>query len=54
MRADGYGLPMLTEQAHAKKLGGTGDVWQGRINRNYRFYFEIAQGMYHNRSPHGS
>jgi hypothetical protein len=23
----------------SKKYGGTDDVWQGRVNRNYRFYF---------------
>ena len=26
---------------HAKKYGGTDDIWQGRVNRDYRFYFRI-------------
>jgi mRNA-degrading endonuclease RelE of RelBE toxin-antitoxin system len=26
----------------AKKYGGIDDVWQGRVNRDYRFYFRIA------------
>ena len=31
---------------NAKKYGGTDDIWQGRVNRDYRFYFEIADGTY--------
>jgi mRNA-degrading endonuclease RelE of RelBE toxin-antitoxin system len=31
----------------AKKYGGTDDVWQGRVNRAYRFYFEITDDGYH-------
>jgi mRNA-degrading endonuclease RelE of RelBE toxin-antitoxin system len=31
----------------AKKYGGTGDVWQGRVNRDYRFYFQIIDETYH-------
>jgi mRNA-degrading endonuclease RelE of RelBE toxin-antitoxin system len=30
----------------AKKYGGTDDVWQGRVNRNYRFYFRIIDDTY--------
>jgi mRNA-degrading endonuclease RelE of RelBE toxin-antitoxin system len=31
----------------AKKYIEAGhDVWQGRVNRNYRFYFEIAEDTY--------
>lgn len=26
----------------AKKYDESADVWQGRINRDYRFYFQIA------------
>ena len=31
---------------NAKKYGGTDDVWQGRVNRDYRFYFEIDGDTY--------
>ena len=31
----------------AKKYGGTGDVWQGRVNRDYRFYFQITDEAYY-------
>ena len=31
----------------AKKYGGTDDVWQGRVNRDYRFYFRIVDDTYH-------
>jgi mRNA-degrading endonuclease RelE of RelBE toxin-antitoxin system len=30
----------------AKKYGGTDDVWQGRLNRDYRFYFRIVDDTY--------
>ena len=30
----------------AKKYGGTDDVWQGRVNRDYRFYFQITDEAY--------
>ena len=30
----------------AKKYGGTDDVWQGRVNRDYRVYFEITDDGY--------
>ena len=30
----------------AKKYGGTDDMWQGRVNRNYRFYFLITDDIY--------
>lgn len=26
----------------AKKYGGADDVWQGRVNRDCRFYFQIV------------
>ena len=26
---------------NAKKYGGADNVWQGRVNRDYRFYFQI-------------
>ena len=31
----------------AKKYGGTDNVWQGRVNRDYRFYFLITDDEYH-------
>ena len=31
----------------AKKYGGTDDTWQGRVNRDYRFYFRIVNDTYH-------
>ena len=31
----------------AKKYSETDDIWQGRINRDYRFYFYIANDTYH-------
>jgi mRNA-degrading endonuclease RelE of RelBE toxin-antitoxin system len=30
----------------AKKYEGTDDIWQGRVNRNYRFYFKIIESTY--------
>lgn len=26
---------------HAKKYGGTNNIWQARVDKNVRFYFEI-------------
>jgi len=31
---------------HAKKFDASQDVWQGRVDRNYRFYFTIAEDVY--------
>ncbi len=31
---------------HAKKYGGTTDVWQARVSRNVRFYFRIENDVY--------
>jgi mRNA-degrading endonuclease RelE of RelBE toxin-antitoxin system len=30
----------------AKKYDESADVWQGRVNRDYRFYFQILGGDY--------
>ncbi len=30
----------------AKKYEGTEDVWQGRVNRDYRFFFKIEDDTY--------
>ena len=31
---------------HAKKYEASTDVWQGRVNRDYRFYFRIVGTTY--------
>ena len=31
----------------AKRYGGTDDLWQGRVNRSYRFYFQINEEEYY-------
>ena len=31
----------------AKKYGGVDDIWQGRVNRDYRCYFHIIDDAYH-------
>jgi mRNA interferase RelE/StbE len=31
----------------AKKYGVAGDVWQGRVNDSWRFYFTIEKDVYH-------
>jgi mRNA-degrading endonuclease RelE of RelBE toxin-antitoxin system len=31
---------------HAKKYDETQDVWQGRVNRGWRFYFNIVGETY--------
>lgn len=30
----------------AKKYDETNDIWQGRVNRSYRFYFQIEGDTY--------
>ena len=30
----------------AKKYDEGNDIWQGRVNRNYRFYFQIVDDAY--------
>ncbi len=30
----------------AKTYGGVDDIWQGRVNRDYRFYFHISDNAY--------
>lgn len=30
----------------AKKYGGADDLWQGRVNRDYRFYFRVIDDTY--------
>ncbi|MGH9438726.1 MAG: type II toxin-antitoxin system RelE family toxin, partial [Terriglobia bacterium] len=31
---------------HAKKYEGEDDLWQGRVNRDYRFFFTIESDTY--------
>jgi mRNA-degrading endonuclease RelE of RelBE toxin-antitoxin system len=31
---------------HAKKYSETGDIWQGRVTRGWRFYFKIEGDEY--------
>lgn len=31
---------------HAKKFDEAGDIWQARINRSWRFYFQIHKDTY--------
>jgi hypothetical protein len=31
---------------HAKKYDESSDLWQGRVNRSWRFYFLIENDMY--------
>jgi len=30
----------------AKKYDAANDIWQGRVNRDYRFYFQIVGDQY--------
>ncbi|SPE34129.1 conserved hypothetical protein [Candidatus Sulfopaludibacter sp. SbA6] len=44
-------VALLLENLHhpslrAKKYGVAGDVWQARINDDWRFYFKIAGDVY--------
>lgn len=32
---------------HAKKYDEASDLWQARVNRDWRFYFTISGGTYH-------
>ena len=31
---------------HAKKYNESGDLWQARVNKDWRFYFTIADDTY--------
>lgn len=31
---------------HAKKYDESGDIWQARVDRNYRMYFRIEEDTY--------
>ena len=31
---------------HAKKFSESGNIWQARVNKNWRFYFQIESDTY--------
>jgi hypothetical protein len=35
---------LLHPSLHAKKYSQREDKWQGRVNRDWRFYFRIIEG----------
>ena len=37
---------LLHPSLHAKKYDEARDIWQARINRDWRFYFTITQDTY--------
>ncbi len=37
---------ILHPSLHAKKYDEARDLWQGRVNRNWRFYFTITDDAY--------
>ncbi len=37
---------LLHPSLHAKKYNEAGDLWQARINRDWRFYFTIQDDTY--------
>jgi mRNA-degrading endonuclease RelE of RelBE toxin-antitoxin system len=45
---------LLHPSLRAKKYGEAGDLWQGRVNRDWRFYFTIESNEYrlHEIKPH--
>jgi mRNA-degrading endonuclease RelE of RelBE toxin-antitoxin system len=44
----------LHPSLRVKKYGGTANLWQARVNRDWRFYFTIEDGRYrlHEIVPH--
>jgi hypothetical protein len=38
---------LLHPSLHAKKYAEASDLWQGRVNRDWRFYFTIEGNEYH-------
>jgi len=45
---------LLHPSLHAKKYDESNDIWQARINRDWRFYFKIERDQYTitNITPH--
>ena len=37
---------LLHPSLHAKKYDECRDIWQGRVNRGWRFYFTIQEASY--------
>ena len=37
---------LLHPSLHAKKFNEWGDVWQARVNKDWRFYFKIESDTY--------
>ena len=37
---------LLHPSLHAKKYDETEDLWQGRVNKSWRFYFKIDKDTY--------
>ena len=37
---------LLHPSLHAKKYDEANDIWQARVNRNWRFYFKIEDDAY--------
>ena len=37
---------LLHPSLHAKKYDETNDLWQARVNKDWRFYFTIADDTY--------
>jgi hypothetical protein len=36
---------LLHPSVRAKKYSEANDIWQGRVNREWRFYFQIVDGV---------
>ena len=36
---------LLHPGLRAKKYSESTDIWQGRVNRDWRFYFQIVHGV---------
>jgi mRNA-degrading endonuclease RelE of RelBE toxin-antitoxin system len=39
-------MDMRHPSLHAKKYDESTDLWQARVNRDWRFYFNIVGGIY--------
>ncbi len=37
---------LLHPSLHAKKFDESGDTWQARVNKDWRFYFQIEDDTY--------
>ena len=41
-----WGPTFITPSLRAKKYKGANNLWQARVNRDWRFYFMIVSGLY--------